>query len=196
MIYIVKCLNYRIRRGVFETNSSSAHCFVLRKTGDTNRPRRLFPSHPPYIQVKLRPYRRDFQVLNTEYDKMSYLLTYVKTRELGLIDDEDASINDFMETEGYRILNEITVRRFSRILYPTQIINGCIDALSIDVDTKTLAGMLQNRGGFSAEEVIFNPKIEIWTGDDGLLWACHKENAAYYEVFKSLKGDGWFYVEE
>lgn len=196
MTYIVKGLNYRIRSGVFETNSSSAHCFVLRKTGDIRRPRRLLPDDTPFIPVKLRSYGTHFQVLNTEYDKMSYLLTYVKTRELGLIYEEGASINDFMKTEGYRILNEITVRRFSRILYPTQIINGCIDALSIDVDTKTLAGMLQNRGGFSAEEVIFNPKIEIWTGDDSRSWVCYEENADFYEVFKSLKGDGWFYVEE
>lgn len=194
-MYIVKGLNYRIRSGVFETNSSSAHCFVLRKTGDTNRPRRLLPDDTPFIPVKLRKYSWGFDVLDTEYDKMSYLLTYVKARELGLIDEEYASIYDFMETEGYRILNEITVRRFSRILYPTQIINGCIDALSIDDDTKTLAGMLQNRGGFSAEEVVFNPKIEIWIMSDcGLC----KEMAGeyYYNVYNSLKGDGWFDVEK
>ncbi len=195
-MYIVKNLNYCIRNGVFETNSSSAHCFVLRKTGKISKINHLSPNDTPFIPVKLQQYRSYFEVLNSEYEKMSYLLTYVKTRELGLIEDEDATIHDFLKTDGYRILNEIIVRRFSRILYPTRIIHGAIDAQSIDFDSKTLAGMLQNRGGFSAEEVIFNPKIEIWTGDDGLLWACHKENAAYYKVFKSLKGDGWFYVEE
>lgn len=194
-MYIVKNLNYCIRNGVFETNSSSAHCFVLRKTGDISKINHLSPNDTPFIPVKLQQYRRYFEVLNSEYEKMSYLLTYVKTRELGLIEDEDATIHDFLKTDGYRILNEIIIRRFSRILYPTRIIHGAIDAQSIDFDAKTLAGMLKNRGGYSAEEVIFNPKIEIWTGGDDRLWTFDEENAAFYKVFKTLKEKNGIWVE-
>ena len=211
-MYIVKNLNYNIRKGIFETNSSSIHSFVLRKRKSSVLPH-LKADERPYIPVALGIYEHKFDILRTEYDKLSYLLTYVKTVEIlfkRLIDDLFDSDDDdylppvpleiFEATEGYQLLNEVIQKRFDRYLLPVNTGNSYIEPNATRGDS--LEEALRYFGGYDVEEVIFNPRIEIWVGnwDPDEIFHVPKEKLnhkwKYIRDAKGFQRKGFHYFEE
>lgn len=171
MMYIVKNLNYCIRNGVFETNSSSIHSFVLRKQENVGHTC-LKAGSLPYIPVELDEYDHKFDILRTDYNKMSYLLTYVKSAEILFKCAREGNpyeyprevpLNLFASTEGYQLLNDVIRERFDRFILPVNTAKAYIGTNSVQTDT--LKEAFEYFGGYTAEEVIFNPKIEIWVGN-------------------------------
>lgn len=211
-MYIVKKLNYCIRSGVFETNSSSIHSFVLRKRKSSVLPH-LKADERPYIPVALGIYEHKFDILRTEYDKLSYLLTYVKSVEIlfkRLIDDLFDSDDDdylppvpfeiFAATEGYQMLNEVIQERFDRYLLPVNTGNSYIEPNATIGDS--LEEALCYFGGYNVDEVIFNPRIEIWVGnwDPDEIFNVSKERLnnkwKYIRDAKGFQRKGFHYFEE
>ncbi len=197
-MYIVKNLNYCIRNGVFETNSSSIHNFVLRKKKSPVQTH-LKAGDLPYIPIALDIYEHKFDILRTEYDKLSYLLTYVKSVEIlfkhagdGLFDCDDddslppVSLATFAATEGYQLLNEVIQKRFDRYILPVNTGNSYIEPNATIGDS--LEEALCYFGGYDVEEVIFNPRIEIWVGD----W----DPDEIFNVSKERLNNKWKYIRD
>lgn len=198
-MYIVKNLNYNIRNGVFETNSSSIHSFVLRKKASSVQTH-LKAGELPYIPVALGIYEHKFDILRTEYDKLSYLLTYVKSVEIlfkhageGLFDCDDddkltpVSFEMFAATEGYQLLNEVIQRRFDRYILPVNTGASYIDPNAVFGDSLVDA-LWYYYGGYNVEEVIFNPRIEIWVG----YW----DPDEIFNVPKERLNNKWRYIRD
>ena len=201
-MYIVKNLNYNIRNGVFETNSSSIHSFVLRKKKSSVQTH-LKAGERPYIPVALGIYEHKFDILRTEYDKLSYLLTYVKSVEIlfkhadnGLynsVDDDKlppVSFAAFAATEGYQLLNEVIQRRFDRYILPVNTGASYIEPNAVHGDSLCDA-LWYYFGGYDVEEVIFNPRIEIWVGDwdpDEVLFVSKERLNNKWRYIKGSKG--------
>ncbi len=197
-MYIVKNLNYCIRNGVFETNSSSIHSFVLRKRKSSVLPH-LKADERPYIPVALGIYAHIFDILRTEYDKLSYLLTYVKTVEILFKHTENGRYNSdddgklppvplkiFEATEGYQLLNEVIQKRFDRYILPVNTGNSYVEPNATIGDS--LEEALGYYGGFDVEEVIFNPRIEIWLGD--------RDPDEIFNASKELLNNKWRYIRD
>ena len=66
---------YTIRKGVWETNSSSVHSLIVSKDG--LRQSQLKVDKDGYIHIPLGRFGRDYHVYTSQEDKLSYLLTCV-----------------------------------------------------------------------------------------------------------------------
>lgn len=212
-MYIVKNLNYCIRNGVFETNSSSIHSFVLRKKASSVQTH-LKAGERPYIPVALGIYEHKFDILRTEYDKLSYLLTYVKSVEILFKHVDDGRYNSdddgnlppvpfetFAATDGYQLLNEVIQKRFDRYLLPVNTGNSYIEPNAVCGDSLVDALWLYF-GGYDVEEIIFDPRIEIWLGDwdpDEIFFVSKERLNCKWKYIRDAKGfqrKGYHYFEE
>ena len=62
-----------IRDRVFESNSSSSHTLVISDSG--REPSKLIPDSEGYIHVDYGEFGKDLMMYDSQYDKLSYLVT-------------------------------------------------------------------------------------------------------------------------
>ena len=64
---------FKIRKNVFESNSSSVHTLVISKQG--REPSKFIPDEDGYIHVDYGCFGRNYQIYDSQYEKLSYLVT-------------------------------------------------------------------------------------------------------------------------
>lgn len=74
----------QIRRSVFETNSSSVHTLQISKTG--LQPSNLEINKDGNIEVEFGSFDKDYEIYNTQYEKLQYLLSFIGYQECFLED--------------------------------------------------------------------------------------------------------------
>ena len=65
----------QIRKGVFETNSSSVHSLQISKDG--LEPSNLEINKDGNIEVEFGAFDKDERIYNTQYEKLQYLLSFI-----------------------------------------------------------------------------------------------------------------------
>ena len=108
---------YKIRRGIFETNSSSTHSITMRREFD--KPQKdLVVSDDGYVHSKFGDFEWEF-ARHTDSDiKLSYLLTMVfhinrdnLVESLKPIEKDKNYIDSFYELDDFQLINDSVKRR-------------------------------------------------------------------------------------
>ena len=87
----------QIRRGVFETNSSSVHSLQISKDG--LEPSNLKINKDGYIEVEFGEFGKDYKIYNTQYEKLQYLLSFIAYSR-GLY-ESPSDLEDLYETYDF-----------------------------------------------------------------------------------------------
>ncbi len=141
-----------IRRGVFETNSSSMHSLsIVNKDSETFVKKR-------YIVIP-GEYHWEGPTLKTPEDKMSYLLALISSNNglPFLADEEDVhlSINEFLNLPD--VLDIINVVQSTG----AQIIIKIGTSGFGEVDHQSVMGMYEFLGDIPLKDFIFNDKYQV-----------------------------------
>lgn len=107
-------MNTKIRKGVFETNSSSVHSLVI--ANDGREPSEFKLNKNGEIEIDFGEFGKDYFLYTSQYDKLSYLITclyYLSGYDIEDIYDrsEFTEISDavcrYTGATGIKILGEI-----------------------------------------------------------------------------------------
>lgn len=103
----------KIRNNVFETNSSSVHSITISKEG--REPSKLEKDKDGYIKIDFGTFDKDYHIYDTQYDKLSYLITcfyYLSGYDICNIYDNyeykelEKIICNYADAKGIRIINK------------------------------------------------------------------------------------------
>ena len=172
MIKIIDNRHYQIRFGVFETNSSSTHCYVIRNREFHDED--FGKGNAPYIPVEMDSYDWGFDVLRSPMEKLAYLLTYTKVVENH---NDNITFDEFKELDGYKILNSVIKSKYNKDIYPIGANDPNADINHQSQYTSTLRELLEGLYYSAdppvdalpesiAEYIIFDPHVEIWITND------------------------------
>ena len=96
----------KIRHGVFETNSSSSHSLVIRRDVELS-PFNIPLNDKGFVTWKFRYFGWEYEVLDWQEDKLSYLLAMAFTTEIKHHKNQNEQDNFtlFEHTDGFQKLN-------------------------------------------------------------------------------------------
>ena len=182
----------QIRRGVFETNSSSMHSLSIHRMGiDTPIKYDDIQDDDNMLHIKFGEFGWGYERYSDSYHKLQYALTMVFAT-----DARDAvCADDFYNTEGFKVINELIKDKFNcdgiviedrfeihsyyrrkwddekrrwvedkNDLYVYLTCDGYIDHQSCE-DYSSLQDFL-NSYGITLEDFIFDPGIELIIDND------------------------------
>lgn len=183
MIKLVDNRHYQIRFGVFETNSSSTHCYVIRNR-EFQDDDELGSLDDPYIPVEMDSYDWGFDVLRSPREKLAYLLTYTKVVETH---SDKITFSEFKELDGYKILNNVIQEKYHKDIYPVGANDPDSDINHQSQYTSSLRDLLDgmyysanlpidSTPEAMAEYIIFNPHVEIWITNDNCEFTPYNED--------------------
>lgn len=162
----------QIRRGVFETNSSSTHSITAMKKVP-REPSDLVIGDDGYIHAKLGGYGWEFRTLATQEEKLSYLLTmaWEKSTEKDYYyrDPErcERAISRFMESDEYiRISKKIAEYTGC---YGILLDNTAEDDAYIDHQSEENYLNISNflyTNNTTILDFVFSPGVTVRTGND------------------------------
>lgn len=158
-----------VRRGVFETNSSSTHSISIANDGELNCQLPIRGNNCIYVSGGEWGWERESYVL--AIDKLNYLVTYIF---------QDVTINDFQEhgNQGESILSDLNFKQWVRLsniiknqigadlivspdLSDKYFPMGYIDHQSLDV-----ASSIFDKSDDEIVSFIFNPRSVLETDYD------------------------------
>lgn len=103
---------YKIREGIFETNSSSTHSVTLRRSIDSPQ-KEIIVDSDNYVHVKFADFGWGYERISDSYIKLQYLLTLAWNCNQDKIEEEYAPfekdkdyINLFYELDDFQNINE------------------------------------------------------------------------------------------
>lgn len=91
----------QIRRGVFETNSSSSHSVSINSRGELKKSYLIVDSYDNKVHVPLGEFGWEIETYDSQLDKLSYLCTMAVETYQGF-----PSVEDFFESNNFKIINE------------------------------------------------------------------------------------------
>jgi len=171
----------KIRKNVFETNSSSTHSIHINTTGELTLDLPAFLGVDSWEQDKILVEFGEFgweeREYNDAYTKLQYALTYVVETEAR----DCESVNDFYKLEGFKTINDCVKEYMGKGLkmIRTDIHreefkdsigdkhwycshNGYIDHQSVDGDIN----LLLEYYGITIAQFIFSPDVVLITDND------------------------------
>ena len=163
-----------IRRNTFETNSSSSHSISLTNDYEEYQYQLVSDYTDDYIDdntlsVDLGEYGWAWHTYIEPTDKLKYLLTQL-AQMLGCnswcdhlpYEEETENKETIYESEEFKNIEEAIVRntRYKKLVIGS--LEGYVDHQS----AQSPQSCLDEVGGISYEEFIFNPNIKIRTGND------------------------------
>lgn len=104
----------QVRINIFETNSSSVHSLVIDKSG--REPSKFKLNQHGKIEVSFGSFGSEYEIYNTQYSKLSYLMTclyYIAGYDINAIYDNyqfhyiESTICDYTGATGITILEDI-----------------------------------------------------------------------------------------
>ena len=160
----------KIRKNVFETNSSSMHSLILHNRKATYN---LPVEEDGYIHVELGEYGWGYKKLRVLYDRLAYALAMVMETEGGVSHwGENSNIlgEQFYNSDGFNAINELIKKKYNcngiKIdsngdeYYPY----GYIDHQSYE-DYNSLQDFLDD-WGVTLEEFLFNENVVVIDNDN------------------------------
>ena len=163
----------QIRRGVFETNSSSTHSLTVRGKDSALSESYLFVKDDGYVHASFGEFGWGYDKLFSQEEKLSYLCTMVACTDSKMASNDDfyknpefQAISDMVKEKcnckGLLIDSEITryVSKDEKSSWPE--FDGHIDHESVYC---SLQGFLEDYG-VTIEQVIFSPGVEIIIDND------------------------------
>lgn len=104
----------QIRNEVFESNSSSVHTLTISKAG--REPSKFIPDKDGYIHVDYGQFGKNYEIYDSQYDKLSYLVTlcyycanvYGETRDTYQFKCIEDAIIEYTECNGI-IIDEVEI---------------------------------------------------------------------------------------
>ena len=171
----------QIRRGVFETNSSSLHSLSIHRMG-IYTPIKYddIQDDDNMLHIKFGEFGWEYEKYSDSYHKLQYALTMVlETDARGAV-----CADDFYNTEGFKEINELIKEKFNcdgiviedrfetnsyyRATWDDEYVylscDGYIDHQSCE-DYSSLQDFL-NSYGITLEDFIFDPGIELIIDND------------------------------
>lgn len=102
----------QIRDKVFESNSSSVHTLTISKSG--REPSKFIPDEDGYIHVDYGQFGKNYAIYDTQYEKLSYLVTlcyycvgvYGKTKDCYQFKCIEEAITEYTDCNGI-IIDEL-----------------------------------------------------------------------------------------
>ncbi len=180
-------MKHQIRRGVFETNSSSTHSLTWSRKSQMAHSSCLKPNDDGYVEVTFGEFGWAWDEYNDPIDKLSYIVTMIaENLEYRMQDNPDEIIGTKEEFEqlpdfrkvsevvanycncnGITLLNDIDVRTidYNGKTYPTLEFDGYIDHQSCE-DYRCIQDFLDDYGSPTLESYIFDYGISVRTGND------------------------------
>lgn len=169
-----------VRSGVFETNSSSSHSLSIGKRGSLS-PFRMPVNNDGYVEVDFGDFGWGYEKLESQLEKLSYLLTMVAMTETRFkVDHADVDIFElFAQTDGFQKLNAFVCKYCEGIalenisLEIRQSVDEAFHYIDYDgyIDHQSCEnyGSLEdflNNYGLSIDEIILNDDISIIIDND------------------------------
>lgn len=100
----------KIRKGCFETNSSSMHSLSFTNENEilpADMEPFLLPTNTHgFVELGFDAYGWGWATLTSQYDKLKYLMTMIVVTEMAVVDDKPDAITQFVYTEGFKMLND------------------------------------------------------------------------------------------
>lgn len=152
-------MKINMRKGVFETNSSSMHSLCI------NKEKVNLEFHTPEIMnVELGDYGWGYEILNTPEDKLSYIITSIQYHDNDVIDRESLRNNNYFiwlkemifEFTG-SIINLVSNTNEDDLGYVDHQSTDILDSIWID-DEKEFKEVMKN--------IIFNKEATIIISND------------------------------
>jgi hypothetical protein len=159
----------KVRRSVFETNSSSTHSVSIRK-GDVRDSYLTVNPDDNKVHVELGEYGWGYESLRSQSERLSYLCTMLMMTEARSI----KAIEDIFETDGFKQINNLIAEKCNcdGIYLDDEIqikdwgidINGYIDHQSCE-DYSNIQDFL-NEYNTDIENFIFNDGVTVIIDND------------------------------
>ena len=143
----------KIRKNVFETNSSSSHSLTIDKEGVTEYLHVDTSSN--LVVVNLDEFGWGYDTYNDPETKLSYLLTLLKEYTVASCPDE------LYETREFKEINDIVSERCECDGITIHDFDGYVDHQSVDT-----IDALMKENDCTIEEFIFDPGITLVIDND------------------------------
>jgi len=181
----------QIRRGVFETNSSSSHSVTISKdrielTEDDyiKRVDHMAKTGKNKVMLEFGEFGWGWDVLSDPSSKLSYLATIIlgeidfNSAEISSTDDKESVLKLYKNTEGFKLLNSVFKKycrgvKVDKELFKigqfrddeTYYINSDTGYIDHQSNPGTLKNFLDSEG-VTVEEFLFNSGIEMIIDND------------------------------
>ena len=159
----------KVRRGVFETNSSSTHSVSIRK-GEVRDSYLTVNPEDNKVHVEFGEYGWGYKSLRSQSERLSYLCTMLMMTEASRAN----SVDDIFETEGFKQINNLIAEKCScdGICFDDKIqfkdwdidINGYIDHQSYE-DYSSIQEFL-NDYNTNIVDFVFNDGVTVIIDND------------------------------
>ena len=150
-------MNRKIRKDVFETNSSSVHTLVI--SNDGREPSKFKLNKEGEIEIDFGTFGKNYDIFNSQYEKLSYLITCLYYTSRGF---DVKSIYDNYEFTKIKdaIMDYVPDCTGIKILGQNQ---PCIDHQSIPYDSIEIINVYDED---SIINFVFNKHVSLKTDCD------------------------------